>query len=243
MVDAFSWTCPFCDRRATITSSHYSVNALPFTNGNKYGYQYIRVETITCPNPACREYALRVSVHDYLCPQGGGSYYPGPVKAEWQLIPAANVKVFPDFVPAPILTDYEEACLIRGLSPKASATLARRCLQGMIRDFWGVRKSRLVDEIEAIKDKVDPLTWSAIDAVRSIGNIGAHMEKDINVDDDVDPGEAQLLIGLIETLINDWYIVKHEREQRLAQIIATAEQKSQTKLASKSSSLDPESPA
>jgi len=39
---------------------------------------------------------------------------------------------------------------------------------------------------------VDPLTWEAIDAVRKLGNIGAHMEKDINVIVDVDPEEAEL---------------------------------------------------
>ena len=70
---------------------------------------------------------------------------------------------------------------IRDLSPKASATLARRALQGMIRDYWKVSKGRLIDEIDAIKEKVDPITWKAIDAIRRIGNIGAHMEKDINV--------------------------------------------------------------
>lgn len=69
-----------------------------------------------------------------------------------------------------------------------------------------------MDEIEAIQDKVDPTTWAVIDAIRKIVNIGAHMEKDINLIIDVDSEEAQLLIGLIEMLIKDWYIVKHERE-------------------------------
>jgi hypothetical protein len=139
------------------------------------------------------------------------------------------MKVLPEYVPAPIVTDYREACLIRDLSPKASATLARRCLQGMIRDFWGVSKSRLLDEVNAIEDKVDPLTWNAIDAVRNIGNIGAHMERDINVIIDVDPEEAKLLIGLIETLIDDWYVNRYEREQRLARLIAVSAEKQQAK--------------
>jgi hypothetical protein len=65
----------------------------------------------------------------------------------------------------------------------------------MIRDFWGVSKNRLVDEVEAIEEKMDPLTWQAIDAVRKIGNIGAHMEADINVIIEVEPREASLLIN------------------------------------------------
>lgn len=79
--------------------------------------------------------------------------------------------------------------------------------------------------MEAIKDKVDPLTWDAIDAVRKIGNIGAHMERDINLIVDVEPHEAELLINLIETLLKDWYVVREERKARLLAISDIAEQK------------------
>jgi hypothetical protein len=131
------------------------------------------------------------------------------------------------------LDDYVEACAIRDLSPKASATLSRRCLQGIIRDFWKVSKPTLVQEIEAIKDKTDPLTWEAIDSVRKIGNISAHMEADINVIVDVDANEAQLLIELIETLIKDWYVVRHDREKRLKAIVAARDAKDAAKAAAK----------
>lgn len=86
-------------------------------------------------------------------------------------------------------------------------------------------KGRLFDEIEALEDKIDPDTWAAIDAVRKIGNIGAHMEKDINEIIDVDPEEAQLLIELIETLIKDWYIARFKRQEHLAKIKAAADSK------------------
>lgn len=98
-------------------------------------------------------------------------------------------------------------------------------MQGILRDFWQVKSGRLVDEIEQIKDKVDLLTWDAIEAVRKVGNIGAHMEKDINVIVDVEPREAELLIGLIETLIKDWYIAREERKVRLNQISQLAQKK------------------
>jgi len=125
--------------------------------------------------------------------------------------------------------DYQEACLIQKLSPKASATLARRCLQGMIRDFWSIQKSQLVNEINAIKDQVDPLTWKAIDTVRRVGNIGAHMEKDIGLIIDVEPNEAAQLIKLIELLLQDWYITRHERAEHLKDLIALGAAKQQTK--------------
>jgi len=62
-----------------------------------------------------------------------------------------------------------------------------------------------------------------------VGNIGAHMEEDINLIVDVDPNEAELLIGLIETLIRDWYVSREERKARLLQIKQVADQKDQAK--------------
>ncbi|ENJ1753086.1 DUF4145 domain-containing protein [Vibrio parahaemolyticus] len=224
---AFSWLCPFCDRGATIIGENHKKSRIEFNLGNKYGYQAFKLEVITCPNPDCKEYTLSATVHDHQ--EINGRYQDLDAKRTWQLLPQSNARVFPDYVPKAILDDYQEACAIKGLSPKASATLARRCLQGMIRDFWSVKKGRLVDEIDSIKDRVDPMTWSAIDAIRKIGNIGAHMEKDINLIIDVEPQEASLLINLIETLINDWYVVREERKQRLEAIVGVADNKQQAK--------------
>lgn len=44
---------------------------------------------------------------------------------------------------------------------------------------------------------MDADAWKAIEAVRHVGNTGAHMEKDINLIVDVEPEETKLLIGLI----------------------------------------------
>jgi hypothetical protein len=153
-----------------------------------------------------------------------------------RLRPESYAKPLPDHIPQPLRDDYSEACAIRDLSPKASATLSRRCLQGMIRDFCGIAKARLFDEITALSDAVNNGTApkgvsadsiDAIDALRGIGNIGAHMEKDINVIVDVDADEAQLMIELLETLFDDWYVARHKREQRFKSILDTAEQKRQ----------------
>ena len=216
-MNARTWTCPYCDRPTTISSSEVSRQTLDFNDGNRYGGTRVGIETITCPNPGCREYTLSVTTRHL---GDGGAW--GPISQHWRLRPQSNAKVFPSYIPEPIRDDYVEACLIRDLSPKASATLSRRCLQGIIRDFWGISKSRLIDEINDLKGKIDQSTWDAIDAVRSIGNIGAHMERDINVVIDVEPHEAELLISLIEILFKDWYIARHERQQHLANIVAVA---------------------
>ncbi len=152
---------------------------------------------------------------------------------KWTLLPDTVANVYPEYIPKALRQDYQEAYSILELSPKASATLSRRCLQGMIRNFWGVKKGRLVDEINAIEDKVDPLTWKSIDAIRNVGNIGAHMEKDINLIIDVEPKEAVLLIQLLEMLFEEWYIHQHERELKLKSIVGVAETKENEKRSKK----------
>jgi hypothetical protein len=203
---------------------------------------------VVCPNLDCKRFTLSVLLFDVgedqsidveqldRVPMPIPAGYdqrneppPLPEPTAWHLVPASEAKIYPEYIPKPVRDDYEEACLIRDLSPKASATLARRCLQGMIRDFHDISKGRLKDEINALKDRVAPLTWQAIDTVRSVGNIGAHMEKDINVIVDVDPQEAAMLIGLIEMLMEDWYINRHEREQQLSNIVALGEDKEQAR--------------
>jgi hypothetical protein len=146
------------------------------------------------------------------------------------LRPEADVSEFPDYVPVAIRADHREACLVLGASPKASATLSRRCLQGMIRDFWGVTGKRtLYQEIDAIKDRVNPATWDAIDSLREIGNVGAHMNHDVNLIVDVEPREAELLIELVETLIQDWYVDRHERNRRMSELKAAGEKRKAAK--------------
>ncbi len=169
----FSWRCPFCQHHAIITENEHTSGRHEFGGHSKYGYQAIHTVAVVCPNVQCLEYTLIATLHDHR-QTGEGAWQDLPAKQTWNLIPAADVKVFPNYVPAAVLTDYREACVIRELSPKASATLARRCLQGMIRDFWSVKAGRLVDEIEAIRERVDPAAWQAVDAVRRIGNYEYH---------------------------------------------------------------------
>lgn len=224
----FSWTCPFCDRPVTITESSVSSQEHWFKIENADGERVFVTTVIVCPNPKCNKFAFHVNELN-VKPDHLGNLRKGTVLHHWNLIPPSRAKVLPSYIPQAIKDDYTEACLIVEPSPKASATLSRRCLQGMIRGFFGVSKARLVDEIEATRDKVDTTTWAAIDAVRSIGNIGAHMEKDINVIVDVDPGEAEELIKLIELLIEDWYVNKHKREAQLKAVLKIKAEKDAAK--------------
>lgn len=109
----------------------------------------------------------------------------------------------------------------------------------MIRNFCGINDKRtLNDEIKALKVLVDgghapsgvtEESVEAIDQVRGIGNIGEHMEKDIDLIVDVDPNEAQVLIELVEMLFDEWYVARHQRQERLGRIKNIAETKHETK--------------
>lgn len=224
------WTCPYCNRDCTIHDENNGNIKDFFTKRQlsaDLGWMASNTEVIVCPNPDCKNLTIKTAIYEY----NAQYQQTGEKIKEWNLAPESSAKPFPDYIPRALLEDYEEACLIQNGSPKASATLSRRCLQGMIRDFWKTKKNQLVDEIEALKDKVDANTWEAIDSVRHVGNIGAHMEKDVNLIIDVDPEEAGLLIWLIETLFEEWYIKRHDREQKMAAIVGVAKAKKELKKA------------
>ncbi|MBL1430626.1 MAG: DUF4145 domain-containing protein [Robiginitomaculum sp.] len=157
----------------------------------------------------------------------------------WQLLPHSLAKPQPDYIPEAIREDYQEACAILKLSPKASATLSRRCLQGMVRDFWNIPKGRrgnLGAELNFIKDEIDSDTFDSITVIRETGDIGAHMEKDVNFVVDVEPDEAELLIELIEMLFANWYIAKQKRIDRNKKVREQSAKKLAEKKQAKSAS-------
>lgn len=208
--------CPYCNMIMSLSNASYSVQYPSFENHTGFYYvsqtkqksndSCLQIDFYKCPN--CGQYTIKATgigkdVKDVHVP----------------IRPISSAKQFPLYIPEAIRQDYEEACAIVTLSPKASATLSRRCLQGMIRDFWDIKESNLSKAIEQLEGKIPVPQWNVINGVRRIGNIGAHMEKDINLIIDIDPDEAQKLIKLIEHLLEQWYINRHEQELLYADII------------------------
>lgn len=227
---SFNWECPHCNRAQTVVDqrSHRFENAIDvgsIAEGSLSACGF----AIGCCNPDCKRLTIEFSVRIRKPVVGGyisTSYSDRPLY-ERRALPASSAKPMPEFIPKPLIEDYVEACLIKQDSPKASATLARRCIQGMIRDFCGIAKPTLAQEISALTAAVHSEnasrgvtieTVEAIDHVRKVGNIGAHMEKDIDLIVPVDAGEAQALIVLIEMLFEEWYIARHNRQQKLSAI-------------------------
>jgi hypothetical protein len=229
----FNWICPFCQHAQTVIGEAYNQTVSPFYLKNMAEDELALERTaIVCSNADCRRTTVKVRIGNYETFNSGSYSYDhvlldDTIRFDEYLAPRGTAKPQPEYIPPALVEDYNEACLIRDLSPKASATLSRRCLQGMIRDFAGIAKNRLIDEIKALRAAVDdgsadravtPETVAAIDHVRSLGNIGAHMEADIDLIVPVDAGEAQAMIELIEMLFDEWYGARERRSQRLAKI-------------------------
>lgn len=245
MREGETWECPFC-LQLQILGSHNLRNAQAgiATNRNKHGIQAVMTTAVECMNSLCREIYLQSNFGAPL--REGASIYPsklGETKMQFLLRPTSIAKPQHDAIPRPLIADYDEACAIVSASPKASATLARRCLQGMIRNFCGITKDTLNAEIiELIKQldagdaprQVSEESITAINSVRKIGNIGAHFEKDINLIVDVDADEAEALINLIELLFQEWYVARFDRQARLAKVTAIDGRKADARKAAKS---------
>lgn len=186
---------------------------------------------IRCANLECSRATVSVSLGIGKTGTHGARFIEGSNFTNARLYPLPSGKPFPVGVPQPMLEDYNEAWAIIDLSPKSSATLARRCLQAMIRDFCKIQKRSLYHEIEALEEKlaadelpkgVEPETIAAMKVLKDKGNIGAHMTEVDGLIMNVEPGEAQQLLGLIEMLFNDWYVARHKRQKNLKMIEALA---------------------
>ena len=227
-IEPFSWRCPFCGQNSTVTSINYHQSGNTLYCGSKGGPEYyVTLRAIQCPNGECNELSLSAELSTAQL-ISLGHYSAGEPIETWQLRPRSSAKPLPSYVPEEIRNNYTEACLIQFDSPKASAAMSRRCLQGIIRDFWDIppnKRGNLGAEISQIKEKVDPSTFDSIIAVREVGDIGAHMTKNVDTIVNVEPEEAALLIELIETLIDDWYVARHKREERNIKLRETADDK------------------
>lgn len=212
----YVWRCPHCNRDQTITEEKRQVGFTDLTLDNAEGNRRLVVKFVVCPDPACRKFSLTASLHGLELT--GNRSYTGKHLNTWSLVPPSRARAFPVDLPPAVLEDYREACLVEDLSPKVSAALARRCLSQMLRDFWQVQSGSLGDEFRQVKGTVDPLTWETIESVRRTGMIGARMDSEQIQIDSAEPGEAKLLIGLVETLIQDWYVARQERRNRLETI-------------------------
>ena len=119
----------------------------------------------------------------------------------------------PDAVPPDVADDYSEACLVLTDSPKASAALARRCLQSILHN-QGYKGRDLAQEIDLICNETDPekviprALRKTIDMIRHFGNFSAHpiTDKTSLQVIAVEPQEAETCLDVLEALFDHFYV-------------------------------------
>jgi hypothetical protein len=147
------WRCPHCGRDTTITEERRITYGKTIDIANRQEFSRISFDLRVCPNKQCQAASITVTLwtrdNTMLLERPAGT---------WPLVPEAFGDELPDVVPEHIRKDYREATLILRFSPKAAATLARRAVQGMIRDFYNIKERTLNEEVQKLKDVVDPDT-------------------------------------------------------------------------------------
>lgn len=210
-----TFTCPYCGRQQAFSYANMEHSINSFSEGlcrkKSLDSEKIDVYHICCSNDSCK----RIIISGRFLKSG----------RQFDILPQYVHKIYPDYIPKQIRDDYTEAADIIELSPKAAATLFRRCLQGMIHDFWNIKDKNLYAEISQLKNKVSASMWNALDGLRKIGNIGAHMETDVNLIIDIDVSEAKKLKKLIELLFDKWYKTRHDEDELYNDITDTSNKK------------------
>jgi hypothetical protein len=139
----------------------------------------------------------------------------------------ANRGPIPPEVPANIAGDYIEACNALPISPKASAALARRCLQNILRAH-GYKDRDLSKEIDQLLNEKDaskaiPSTLRVtVDGIRNFGNFSAHPITDTTTLQiiDVEPHEAEWCLEILEEMFDHFYVKPAQAAARKAALDA-----------------------
>ncbi len=132
--------------------------------------------------------------------------------------PKFTTRFIENEVPESYRSEFKEATAILNLSPKASAALSRRMLQNILHQQYRIEKRSLADEIDEFihMQGVPSHLAGAVDAIRNIGNFGAHPIKDTNTGEivDVEPGEAEWLLDVLESLFDFAFVQPKRLEER-----------------------------
>jgi Domain of unknown function (DUF4145) len=137
-----------------------------------------------------------------------------PLEAWRQVYPIrANRGPVPPEVPQNIAEDYIEACNVLPISAKASAALARRCLQNMLYAH-GYKARDLAKEIDLLLAETDPTKALphklrvTVDGIRHFGNFSAHPIDDKTTLQviEVEPHEAEWCLEIIEEMFEHFYV-------------------------------------
>ena len=203
--------CPWCSHDVTPTWNEVSVEYQIEPSGER-SYPEDKIYAACCPH--CLERLLYFE-------WGGYSK-----RITERLYPAGRqARHAPSQVPADIAQDYNEAMAVLELSPKASATLSRRCLQQLL-NFKGCSADNLYGQLRALLDETDPnkrlpeAVRAVVDAIRHFGNFGAHPIQDTETLKivDVEDYEAEFCLEMLNALFEYYFVTPDRQEQERQRI-------------------------
>ncbi len=161
--------------------------------------------------PKCRRFVFHL---EWQYPRVVLDGVPAPPEIEREIMvypKGSSRPPCPPDVPKQYADDYTEACIVLPDSAKASAALARRTLQNVLRGEAKVKPGNLADEIQQVLDsgKLPSQVAESIDAIRNVGNFAAHPMKSQQTGEvlDVETGEAEWNLDVLEMLF-DFYFVQ-----------------------------------
>jgi hypothetical protein len=202
-----SGQCPHCRTMVRFEK----VRAYNSANGNMGVHDHIRLTTpsdrwidlLTSACPACGKPVLLVL-------RTGIKEAPA-LPLNYLVWPDSSERPVPQDVEAEapqLAADYREAVAILRKSKKASAALSRRCLQAILVSKGGVKARDLAGQIEEALTTLPVQIAQNVDAIRQVGNFAAHPIKSKSTGEivEVEEGEAEWLLEVIEELFSHYYV-------------------------------------
>jgi hypothetical protein len=121
-----------------------------------------------------------------------------------------------EHVPEQRRRDYREAAAVLELSPRASAALARRCLESVLEEEGGADQPGLSQKIEHVLPTLPAYIGADLHHFREVGNFGAHEQKDQHTGAilDVEDGEAEYALGVLDLLFDHYYVRPAEADKK-----------------------------
>lgn len=199
--------CPHCD---TYIHPEFDSTWRPVEYRTKEEFGF-KIYYSLCP--ACDSALVELEEGDLVVKQGyDGEWIKdiGSALNRALIYPVLSKRSVDPSVPDQLASDFKEACMVMNLSPKASAALSRRILQQILQEKFGIKKRNLASEIEEFVslESIPAYLAEAVDAIRQVGNFAAHAAKNVHSGEivDVEPGEAEWLLDVIDSLFDFTYI-------------------------------------
>ncbi len=166
--------------------------------------------------PECEKFIVMLRVGKYKWIDDEGELV--QVHQEEIIFPRFAARTTAQEVPIAYREAFNEANAVLAISPKASAALSRRLLQGILRTDYGITRRDLSKEIDDFIQlpNIPTEITEAVDAVRNVGNFAAHPLKYQNTGEivDVEVGEAEWLLDVLEALFDFTFVQPKHAQAR-----------------------------